>query len=95
MTSPEALASISTTTDILRRVVIGSDTNSGIADRTGRASVCRKRIVCDASILRANPGVNPSPAIAALAERIMTTLPSAAAVRSTDCPTFIRLQQEN
>ena len=72
---PEALANIPTTAHILGGAVIGVDTNSGVVDHNGRAFGYRNLIVCDGSILPANPGVNPSLTITALAEQMMSTVP--------------------
>jgi cholesterol oxidase len=50
----------------------------GCTDRDGRAFGYRNLIVCDGAILPANPGVNPSLTITALAEQVMSTVPSRA-----------------
>lgn len=71
----EALANIPTTAHILGGAVIGSDVGTGVVDRDGRAFGYHNLIVCDGSILPANPGVNPSLTITALAEQMMTTVP--------------------
>jgi cholesterol oxidase len=71
----EALANIPTTAHILGGAVIGQDAGSGVVDRDGRAFGYRNLIVCDGSILPANPGVNPSLTITALAELIMSAVP--------------------
>lgn len=72
----EALANIPTTAHILGGAVIGSDASAGVVDREGRAFGYRDLIICDGSILPANPGVNPSLTITALAEQMMTTVPA-------------------
>jgi cholesterol oxidase len=74
---PEALANIPTTAHILGGAVIGSDASSGVVDRNGRLFGYENLIVCDGSIFPANPGVNPSMTVLALAEHIMTTVPPA------------------
>ncbi|MCI4429064.1 MAG: GMC family oxidoreductase [Burkholderiales bacterium] len=71
----EALANIPTTAHILGGAVIGSDASTGVVDRDGRAFGYRNLIVCDGSILPANPGVNPSLTITALAEQMMAAVP--------------------
>lgn len=78
----EALANIPTTAHILGGAVIGSDAGTGVVDRVGRAFGYRNLIVCDGSILPANPGVNPSLTITALAEQIMAAVPLKGAVGS-------------
>ena len=64
------------TTHILGGAVIGRDADSGVVDRDGRVFGYHHLIICDGSILPANPGVNPSLTITALAEHIMTTVPA-------------------
>ena len=80
---PEALANIPTTAHILGGAVAGRDAASGVVDREGRVFGYRNLIICDGSILPANPGVNPSLTITALAEYIMTTVPNAKIARTT------------
>jgi len=85
----EALANIPTTAHILGGAVIGSDASTGVVDRDGRAFGYRNLIVCDGSILPANPGVNPSLTIAALAEQLMSTVArNSAADGHTDSPSI-------
>ena len=71
----EALLNIPTTAHILGGAVIGADADSGVVDHNGRAFGYQNLIVCDGSILPANPGVNPSLTITALAEQIMSAVP--------------------
>ena len=74
----EALANIPTTAHILGGAVIAADASQGVVDHQGRAFGYQNLIVCDGSILPANPGVNPSLTITALAEHIMTSMAPAA-----------------
>jgi cholesterol oxidase len=71
----EALANIPTTAHILGGVAIGKDAEHGVVDGGGRVFGYQNLVVCDGSILPANPGVNPSLTITALAEHIMGTIP--------------------
>jgi len=71
----EALANIPTTAHILGGAVIGRDADSAVVDGQGRAFGYHNLIICDGSILPANPGVNPSLTITALAEYIMSRVP--------------------
>ena len=73
---PEALANIPTTAHILGGVVIGADVAHGVVDAQGRAFGYENLLVCDGSILPANPGVNPSLTITALAEHVMGAVPA-------------------
>jgi cholesterol oxidase len=76
---PEALANIPTTAHILGGAAIGGGAGDGVVDRDGRLFNYDNLIVCDGSIFPANPGVNPSLTILALAEHIMSTVPRASA----------------
>jgi cholesterol oxidase len=71
----EALANIPTTAHILGGAPIARDAAGGVVDARGRAFGYDNLIVCDGSIMPANPGVNPSLTITALAEWVMTTVP--------------------
>ncbi|MDP1901002.1 MAG: GMC family oxidoreductase [Rubrivivax sp.] len=71
----EALANIPTTAHILGGAVIGRDAQAGVVDAQGRAFGYDNLIVCDGSIMPANPGVNPSLTITALAEWVMAAVP--------------------
>jgi cholesterol oxidase len=71
----EALANIPTTAHILGGAVIGVDRDSGVIDVRHRVFGYRNMIVCDGSAMPANPGVNPSLTITALAERAMSMIP--------------------
>ena len=75
---PEALANIPTTAHILGGAVIGRDAASGVVDHQGRAFGYHNLYVCDGSIMPANPGVNPSLTITALAEHILAAIPACA-----------------
>lgn len=76
---PEALANIPTTAHILGGAVIGADAGSGVVDRYGRTFGYPNLLVCDGAIMPANPGVNPSLTITALAEHVMSRVPPAKA----------------
>lgn len=71
----EALADIPTTAHLLGGAVIGRDASCGVVDAQGRAFGYHQLLVCDGSILPANPGVNPSLTITALAEHLMSQVP--------------------
>jgi len=72
----EALANVPSTAHILGGAVIGKDAQSGVVDPCGRAFGYQNLLVCDGSIMPANPGVNPSLTIAALAEHVMSHVPA-------------------
>jgi cholesterol oxidase len=75
---PEALANIPTTAHIIGGAIVGSDAGKGVVNHQGRVFGYENLIVCDGSILPANPGVNPSLTITALAEHIMCSVPAKA-----------------
>ncbi len=71
----EAAANIPTTAHILGGAVIGADATCGVIDVDHRVFGYRNMLVCDGSAMPANPGVNPSLTITALAERAMAQVP--------------------
>ena len=73
----EAVANIPTTAHILGGAVIGHDPSTGVVDRHNRIFGYENLLVCDGAAMPANPGVNPSLTITALAEHAMTHVPLA------------------
>lgn len=71
----EATANIPTTAHILGGAVVGRDTDSGVIDSEQRVFGYENLLVCDGAAVPANPGVNPSLTIAAMAERAMSKIP--------------------
>jgi cholesterol oxidase len=71
----EALANIPTTAHILGGAVIGADRETGVVDSHNRVFGYRNMLVCDGAAMPANPGVNPSLTITAIAERAMSAIP--------------------
>jgi cholesterol oxidase len=72
----EAAFNIPTTAHILGGAVIGADPDSGVVDRDQRVFGYENLLVCDGAAVPANPGVNPSLTITALAERAMSRIPA-------------------
>jgi cholesterol oxidase len=68
----EAVFNIPTTAHILGGAVIGESPETGVVDERHRVFGYENLLVCDGSAVPANPGVNPSLTITALAERAMT-----------------------
>jgi cholesterol oxidase len=68
----EAVFNIPTTAHILGGAVIGEGPETGVVDGRNRVFGYENLLVCDGSAVPANPGVNPSLTITALAERAMT-----------------------
>jgi cholesterol oxidase len=71
----ESLFDIPTTAHILGGAVIGSDPSTGVVDPRNRVFGYDRLYVCDGAAIPANPGVNPSLTITALAERAMAAVP--------------------
>ncbi|MCC6771673.1 MAG: GMC family oxidoreductase [Gemmatimonadaceae bacterium] len=82
----EAAANIPSTAHILGGAPIGGDATSGAVDGELRAFGYRNLIVCDGSAMPANPGVNPSLTIAALAEHAMAQVAAATGSRQAERP---------
>ncbi len=74
----EALSGRPTTAHLLGGAVIGESADTGVIDHRHRVFGYRNLLVCDGAAVPANPGVNPSLTIAALAERAMTFIPDRA-----------------
>jgi cholesterol oxidase len=68
----EALANIPSTAHILGGAVIGRDYHEGVVDEACRVHAYENLLVCDGAAVPANPGVNPSLTITALAEHAMS-----------------------
>lgn len=71
----EQLLNIPSTAHILGGAVMGADPESGVIDRAGRLFGYENALVCDGSMISANPGVNPSLSITAISEYIMAQVP--------------------
>ena len=74
----EALLNIPVTAHILGGAVVGPDPSTGVIDRDGRVFGYENLLVTDGAALPANPGVNPSLTITALAEHTLSRVPDAA-----------------
>ena len=71
----EVATNIPTTAHILGGCCMGSDVESGVIDHRHRVFGYEGLFVIDGSAISANPGVNPSLTILALAERAMSFIP--------------------
>lgn len=71
----EALGNIPSTAHILGGAVVGADAGSGVVDARHRVFGYQNLMVCDGAAVPANPGVNPSLTITAMAERAMSLVP--------------------
>ena len=71
----ESLFNIPTTAHILGGAVIGSGPDTGVVGPDNRVFGYENLLVCDGAAVPANPGVNPSLTITAMAERAMDGIP--------------------
>jgi cholesterol oxidase len=72
----ETILGIPTTAHILGGAVMGKDINEGVIDKNNRVFGYENMFICDGSSISANPGVNPSLSILALAERAVSKIPA-------------------
>ena len=72
----EAIFNIPTTAHILGGAAIGSDPEHGVVDARNRVFGYENLMVCDGAAVPANPGVNPSLTITAMAEHAMAHVPA-------------------
>jgi cholesterol oxidase len=72
----ETLFNIPTTAHILGGAVIGKDPTTGVIDTDQRVFGYEGLYVMDGSAMSANPGVNPSLSIMAMAERAVSKIPT-------------------
>lgn len=70
--SLETLFAIPSTAHILGGCPMGEDQKSGVIDKNNRVFSYENMLVCDGSMISANPGVNPSLSITAISEHAMT-----------------------
>ena len=76
VTLTESLLGIPTTAHILGGAVMGKSINEGVIDDKNRVFNYENMLVCDGSMISANPGVNPSLTITAIAEYAMDQIPA-------------------
>jgi cholesterol oxidase len=72
----ESALNIPTTAHILGGAVIGADPEHGVVDAANRVFGYENLMVCDGAAIPANPGVNPSLTITAMAEHAMAQVPA-------------------
>ncbi len=71
----EALFNMPITAHILGGAVAADTPEQGVVDREHRVFGYKNLLVCDGAVIPANPGVNPSLTITAMAERAMAGIP--------------------
>ena len=74
--STETLFGIPTTAHILGGACMGTSIENGVIDSNNKVFGYKNMYVCDGSMISANPGVNPSLSITAIAERAMSKIPN-------------------
>ncbi len=72
----ETLAGIPSTAHILGGAVMGKDHTTGVIDKDNKVFGYKNMFVIDGAMISANPGVNPSLSITAIAERAMDQIPN-------------------
>ncbi len=70
----ETIAGIPTTAHILGGAVMGKDKSEGVIDKDNHVFGYKNMLICDGSMISANPGVNPSLTITAISERAMSKI---------------------
>jgi len=63
-----------TTAHILGGAVMGNDTTEGVIDKNNHVFGYKNMLICDGSMISANPGVNPSLSITAITEYTMSKI---------------------
>jgi cholesterol oxidase len=86
----ESSLNIPTTAHILGGAVIGGTQADGVVDPRNRVFGYENLLITDGAAVPANPGVNPSLTITALAERAMTFVPPASGAERRELPPAAR-----
>ena len=73
----DVLFNTPTTAHILGGAVIGRDETCGVVNARQEVFGYRNMLICDGSVVPANPGVNPSLTITAMTELAMSRIPLA------------------
>jgi cholesterol oxidase len=71
----ETLFGIPSTAHILGGAVMGENASTGVIDKNNKVFGYKNMYVIDGSMISANPGVNPSLSITAIAENAMSNIP--------------------
>jgi cholesterol oxidase len=71
----ETLFAIPSTAHILGGCPMGANAQEGVIDKENRVFGYENMLVCDGSMISANPGVNPSLSITAISEHAMSKIP--------------------
>ncbi len=71
----DVLLGTPTTAHVLGGAVMGEDATTGVVDKNNHVFGYENMMVCDGSMISANPGVNPSLSITAISELAMSKIP--------------------
>ncbi len=71
----ETIAGIPSTAHVLGGAVMGKNASEGVIDKNNNVFGYKNLYIIDGSMISANPGVNPSLSITAIAERAMDQIP--------------------
>ena len=71
----ESVAGIPSTAHVLGGAVMGKDRSEGVINKNNEVFGYHNMLIIDGSMISANPGVNPSLSITAIAERAMDQIP--------------------
>jgi cholesterol oxidase len=71
----DVLLGTPTTAHILGGAVMGKDAELGVIDKSNKVFGYKNMMVCDGSMISANPGVNPALSITAISELAMSKIP--------------------
>ena len=71
----ETIAGIPSTAHVLGGAVMGENPSEGVIDKDNKVFGYENLYIIDGSMISANPGVNPSLSITAIAERAMDQIP--------------------
>ncbi|MEO1053397.1 MAG: GMC family oxidoreductase [Bacteroidota bacterium] len=74
----DVLLGTPTTAHVLGGAVMGKNADEGVIDKENRVFNYENLLVCDGSMISANPGVNPSLSITAISELAMSKIPNKA-----------------
>ncbi len=72
----ETFAGIPSTAHVLGGAVMGENSSEGVIDKNNNVFGYKNLYIIDGSMISANPGVNPSLSITAIAERAMDQIPA-------------------
>ena len=72
----ESVAGIPSTAHVLGGAVMGKDRSEGVINKNNEVFGYQNMLIIDGSMISANPGVNPSLSITAIAERAMDQFPA-------------------